>query len=208
MDPQRRNVDGNERLTAITGAVLIVLLAVEGVTILRIGQLLTLHAFVAILLIGPLTLKLLSTGYRFTRYYTGDPAYRRKGPPHPALRAMAPVLVAATLAVWGTGIAILFVGRSGQLVFLHKASFVVWIALATVHVLAYALRVLTSLEADLLRRRSGVRGRSLRIALVSLGVVGGLLIAGASLDRDRGLHGHEAGERDAVLGVTLPVDIV
>jgi hypothetical protein len=42
---------GNERLTAVTGAALLVLLAVIGVTIVRIGQLLSVHLFVGILVI-------------------------------------------------------------------------------------------------------------------------------------------------------------
>ena len=58
------------------GALLFVLLAVLGVTILRIGQLMWLHLFLGLLLIGPLALKLASTGYRFARYYTGQPSYR------------------------------------------------------------------------------------------------------------------------------------
>ena len=37
----------------MTGAVLLVLLAVEGFTILRIGRLLTLHVFLGMLLLGP-----------------------------------------------------------------------------------------------------------------------------------------------------------
>ena len=44
------------------------LLAVIGVTILRIGQLLSVHLFVGMLLIGPVLLKMGSTGYRFLRY--------------------------------------------------------------------------------------------------------------------------------------------
>ena len=48
---------------------------------MRIGQLLWLHLFVGLLLIGPVVLKLASTGYRFARYYTNDAVYRRKGPP-------------------------------------------------------------------------------------------------------------------------------
>jgi hypothetical protein len=42
--------DGNERLTTLTGLVLIVLLAVLGVTIVRIRQLLWLHLFLGLLL--------------------------------------------------------------------------------------------------------------------------------------------------------------
>ena len=68
--------DGNERLTAVTGVLLLVLLAVLGVTIVRIGQLTWLHLFLGLLLIGPVGLKMASTGYRFTRYYTHDPAYQ------------------------------------------------------------------------------------------------------------------------------------
>ena len=69
--------EGNERLTAITGAVLLVLLAVEGYTIPRIGRLLTLHVFLGMLLLGPVTLKAGSVLYRFARYYTGSEPYRR-----------------------------------------------------------------------------------------------------------------------------------
>lgn len=44
---------GNERLATLVGATLIVLLAVIGLTILRIGQLLSVHLFVGMLLIPP-----------------------------------------------------------------------------------------------------------------------------------------------------------
>ena len=73
--------EGNERLTVMTGAVLLILLAVECYTILRIGRLLTLHVFLGMLLLGPVTLKGGSDLYRFARYYTGSGPYRRKGPP-------------------------------------------------------------------------------------------------------------------------------
>ena len=76
--------DGNERLTAATGAVLLVLFAAEGFTILSIHQLITVHFFLGMLLIGPVLLKAATVCYRFVRYYTGAPEYRRKGPPGPA----------------------------------------------------------------------------------------------------------------------------
>ena len=75
--------EGNERLTVLTGLLLIVLFAALGITIIRIGQLLWLHLFLGLLLLGPVALKLSSTGYRFARYYTSDPVYREKGPPGP-----------------------------------------------------------------------------------------------------------------------------
>ncbi|HEY2770830.1 MAG TPA: hypothetical protein VGI87_09690, partial [Solirubrobacteraceae bacterium] len=114
--------DGNERLTGLTGLLLVVLLAVLGVTIIRIGQLLWLHLFLGLALLGPLALKLMSTGYRFVRYYSHNAAYREKGPPHPALRGLAPVVVFLTLAVFITGVVLLALGPSSRqpLVLLHK----------------------------------------------------------------------------------------
>ena len=46
------------------------------------------HMFIGLVLIGPVALKLASTGYRFVRYYTGAPVYVAKGPP--AARAARP----------------------------------------------------------------------------------------------------------------------
>jgi hypothetical protein len=81
---------GNERQTSMAGALLLVLLAVLGITILRIGQLIWLHLFLGLVLLGPLTLKMASVSYRFVRYYARAPAYREKGPPEPVLRLIAP----------------------------------------------------------------------------------------------------------------------
>ena len=104
--------DGNELLTSMAGAVLIVLLAVLGVTILRIHQLIWLHLFLGLVLVGPISLKLASTGYRFVRYYTGKPAYRSKGPPEPLMRLTAPIVVASTLVVFATGVLLLIAARA------------------------------------------------------------------------------------------------
>ena len=54
-------VAGNERLTAMTGLALLVLFAAEGVTILRVHQLLTVHFLVGMLLVGPVALKVGAT---------------------------------------------------------------------------------------------------------------------------------------------------
>src|SRR5207248_11693595 len=96
--------DGNERLTSMAGAILIVLLAVLGVTILRIGQLIWVHLLVGLMLLGPLAVKMASTGSRFDRYYTHGQAYRSKGPPQPLMRAIAPMVVASTVVVFVSGI--------------------------------------------------------------------------------------------------------
>ena len=64
---------------------------VIGVTILRIGQLISVHLFVGFLLVGPVSLKLASTGYRFVRYYSGERTYRRKRPPESSPSRLAEV---------------------------------------------------------------------------------------------------------------------
>src|ERR1700753_2976396 len=107
-------VAGTARLTGAVAVALLVLLAAEGVTIPFIGQLLGPHMFIGLLLIPPFAVKLASTGYRFARYYPHDEPYVRKGPPPIALRVLAPGVVLTTLAVFGTGVALLFTGPPQQ----------------------------------------------------------------------------------------------
>lgn len=171
--------EGNERLTALTGAVLLIGFAVEGVTVLSVRQLLTLHVFLGMLLIGPVVLKICSTGYRFTRYYTGAAAYVRKGPPAPLLRLLGPFVILTSLAVLGTGVVLGIAGPgSGPWLLLHKASFVLWLGVMAIHVLAYAWR----LPRILLGTRDGaarvaVPGGPARWLLVAGALASGLLAA-------------------------------
>jgi hypothetical protein len=169
--------EGNERLTAMTGAVLLAGFAAEGITILAIGRLLTLHVFLGMLLIGPVLLKICSTGYRFIRYYTGAAAYVRKGPPAPLLRLLGPVVIVTSLTVLGSGIAIVTAGPQPWLL-VHKASFVLWLGAMTIHVLAYVWRLprilLRSTDG---RARAVARGQLGRWLLVTGALAGGLLLA-------------------------------
>ena len=178
----RGGSEGNARLTGMTGLVLLVLLAVEGVTILSIRQLLSVHVFVGLLLIPPVALKLAVTGYRFLRYYTRAAEYVRKGPPLLLMRMLvAPGLIAATLVVFGTGVALLAVGPEGGIVLgLHKASFFVWLGAFGVHVLVYALRVPGLVVADW-GRGSGTAGAGLRVGVIAFALLLGLTVALAAL---------------------------
>ena len=63
---------GNEHLTAVVAAVLLLLLFVEGATLLNMRSLLTVHVLVGLLLIPIVALKLGSTGWRMLRYYLGS----------------------------------------------------------------------------------------------------------------------------------------
>jgi hypothetical protein len=172
---------GNERLTAVTGATLIALLAVIGVTIIQLRPLLSVHLFVGMLLIGPVALKLASTGYRFVRYYTANPSYRRKGPPVALLRAIAPILVISTVVVFASGVALLFAGPQSRdtLLPIHKVSFFIWLAVTGLHVLAHLPKIRPALRADFGHPApwsNAVAGRSGRVLSLA-----GALTAGAVL---------------------------
>ncbi|NUP53222.1 MAG: hypothetical protein HOW97_38755 [Catenulispora sp.] len=178
--------EGNERLTAVTGTILLVLFAAEGVTILGLNGLLYWHYFIGFLLAGPICVKIGSTGYRFLRYYTGNPAYVRKGPPMILLRVLGPVVMLTSCGVMATGIALGF-GKSSRLaglpmLLLHKGFFVLWAGAMTIHVLAYLWRLPRLVAADLPRTRahraaSAVGGGGLRWALTFVGLAGGVVFA-------------------------------
>ena len=173
--------DGNEQLTAVTGVILLVLFAVLGISIIRIGQLLWLHLFLGVLLVGPVALKLASTGYRFARYYTANAAYRRKGPPHPLMRMLGPLVILTTLGVFLTGLLLLIDGpaSSSMLRFLHKATFIAWLGAMGAHVLGHLLELPSALRAvSRAERRThnlpGSRGRGLAVLIA---LAGGLVLA-------------------------------
>jgi hypothetical protein len=163
---------GNEQLTAVVATLLLLLLAIEGATILRVTSLLTVHAFVGMLLIPVLALKLASTGWRMLSYYRGTDEYVRRGPPHVLLRVLvAPVTVLSTIVLFGTGVALLFLGQTqGTLVGLHKASFVVWVGATSIHVLAHLLELPPAIRAR-------IPGLALRVGLVSAVMASGALLA-------------------------------
>jgi hypothetical protein len=168
--------DGNEQLTAIIATLLLVLLAIEGATLLNLQSLLTVHAFVGMLLIPVVGLKLASTGWRMLRYYRRGEVYVRRGPPHVAVRALlAPAVVVSTIALLATGVALLALDQThGTIVGLHKASFFVWLGAMSVHVL---MRVSSLLP--ILRQR--LAGTALRLGLVGASLVAGLVLATLTL---------------------------
>ncbi|HET6870705.1 MAG TPA: hypothetical protein VFH80_32640 [Solirubrobacteraceae bacterium] len=173
--------DGNEQLTTVTGAILIVLLAVIGFTIPQLRQFVSVHLFVGMLLIGPVLLKMASTGYRFLRYYTGSVEYRRKGPPETAMRVIGPIVMLSTVAVFATGIVLLILGPSHRnpWVELHKLTFIIWVVFMSLHVLLHLPAVARALgigregREQLAGAAPGAPGRWIAIA--------GALVAGIVL---------------------------
>lgn len=176
---------GNGQLTAVVAGVLLVLLAIEGATLLQIRALLTVHAFVGMLLIPVVALKLASTGWRALRYYRQSEEYVRLGPPPVLLRAVvAPVLMLSTLVLFATGTALLVLGQTeGTIVGLHKASFIVWFGAAALHVLAHVTKLPRLLHAR-------AAGAGLRVALATGAVAAGVLLAVVTLPSMDRLQDH------------------
>jgi hypothetical protein len=172
---------GNSLLTTATGALLLILLALLGLTVVALHPLINEHLFLGMLLLGPLALKLSSVGYRFTRYYSGEPRYRARGLPDAVLATIAPLVVLSTLLVFVSGVVLLLAGPGSRSFWnpVHKFSFILWLAVWGGHVVLH-LPDLPKLLGERRRERErpwddqgggrGGRALSLAAALV-LGVV-------------------------------------
>jgi hypothetical protein len=178
---QEDRTTGNRRLTAITAIPLLVLLFVEGLTILLgVQQQIRVHVFVGMLLIPPIALKLGSVGYRFVRYYTGAPAYRAAGPPSLFMRVLGPLVVLSTITLFASGVALISFGRGGLAMTLHKGSFFVWVAAMTLHVLGHARALPGAVASDWTRRQLD-RGPLVRAAALGASLVAGVGLAALTL---------------------------
>jgi hypothetical protein len=190
---------GNERLTTSTGLALLVLLAVETLTTFALRTYLPVHIFLGLLLLPPLALKLASTGWRFIRYYTRDEPYRLEGPPKLLLRMLAPLLVASTLTLFGSGVALIVVGHGGGLLLsVHSVSFLVWAAMIAVHVLAYLVQTLRVGPADWRRHAElVVAGARSRRAALGGALLAGVVLALATYPAQRAWLSHHREQRRA-----------
>ncbi len=188
---------GNERLTASTGLVLVVLLAAEALTTLALGTYLPVHIFLGLLLLPPVALKLASTGWRFLRYYTRNRLYRLEGAPRLLLRMLAPLLVASTLSLFGTGIALIAVGHGGGVLrTVHSLSFIAWGVLTLIHVLAYLKRTLRLGTSDW-RRNAGlvVAGARARRGALAAALLAGVIVALATYPAQQAWVSHRRDDR-------------
>jgi hypothetical protein len=173
--------EGNARLTGATAAVLLVLLAAEGLTVLQVRTLLTPHVAIGMVLVPVIAVKIASTGWRMVRYYRGDATYRARGAPPLLLRLLGPFVVLLTVVLFASGIALLLLPHSSLqsgLFFVHKASFVLWFGAMTIHVLGHLLETGRLAPADLAARtRSQVRGAGIRLWTQAAALVAGVLLA-------------------------------
>lgn len=199
---------GNARLTAWTGAVLLVLFLVELVTLLDVSGLIGWHIVVGTLLVPPALLKTASTGWRIVRYYTRRVPYVVAGPPPMLLRVLGPFVVLFTLAVLGSGLALVALGPDGsRAAFLrplgfeisaltvHQGTFIVWAVVTGLHTLG---RLVPAYR--IVARQDRVPGGLPRIGLLALALaaagVAAALVLGLSAAWSTGnaFHHHDRAE--------------
>ena len=173
-------VEGNARLTAAIAAIIFILLAVEGVTILQVGPLLIPHVFIGVLMIPVVVLKIGTTTWRFAKYYLGDEEYRGKGAPPIILRMLGPALIALTIIVLASGVGLVLLPQNfrDQMFFFHKVSFILWFIAMTIHVLGHVVETATLAPRDwVAHTRRDVARASTRQWVLVWGVAVGIPLA-------------------------------
>jgi len=179
--PGDPGVEGNRRLTALTGVAQLGVLVLVVLSGLVFGDFPALHYFLGYAAIPLTLLKLASTGWRFLNYYAvRRRTYRTAGPPRPLPRLLAPLLVASTLAAFVTGVVLFFQGqRRGTVATLHTDSAAIFVVAALLHVAVHARTAYTATLADLPRSAlaHALRGGTWRRSLVIAAGVAGVVVA-------------------------------
>jgi cytochrome c biogenesis protein CcdA len=131
-------------------------------------------------LVPPVLVKLASTIWRFAKYYTGSREYREKGPPPVVLRLLGPFVAVLTISLFVSGILLLFVPLAwrGNILLVHQASFFVWFACMTIHVLGHVKETAQLSTRDWVRRtRVRVAGSRWRRLTIVTSLVCGVVLA-------------------------------
>ena len=189
---------GNARLTAWLGLALLAIFLVECATLISMSSLVGVHIFVGAFLLPIVLLKTATTGWRMFRYYTRSADYVVSGPPPLLLRLLGPLVVLGAVAVIGTGLSLVALGRSSydnlftvlgfgiSAITLHQAAFVLWLSTTGLHVLgrfvpALQLSRLMPAPDQVPRSVPGATGRLALIALTAATAVAtGVLVLNLS----------------------------
>jgi hypothetical protein len=174
--------DGNRRLTALLGALLLAGIVAELATLmLGLQQTLPVHIFLGVALIPIVALKLASTGWRMIRYYARSPEYRSEGPPRPFLRGIAPLVVGSTAALLGSGVGLVLAGPHAHFFrALHSASFALFLLVVGAHGVAHLPILRRFAFADWAAGRQA-QGHAMRRGAAAFGLVTGGALAVAAV---------------------------
>jgi hypothetical protein len=194
--PRTGGPAGNARLTAWTGLLLLVFFLAETATLVSVGSLITVHILIGAFLVPLVVLKTGTTGWRIARYYVGSADYRQAGPPPLLLRLLGPIVVLTSLAIVGSGLALIALGRSAftpivtvagfsvSALTIHQASFIAWAAATVIHLLARTVPAIKLARGE--PHTGPVPGAGLRafalVGTVVIGVAVALLVVHLSGD--------------------------
>ena len=127
----------NSRLTAILGPTLLILFALQVVTVLAgVRSVLTWHVVLGLILLPPVGLKLTSVTWRMVSYHRGRDGFADITPPPPALRVLGLFLTGLTVPLMVSGITLLEGPGWAQspALLVHQVSFNAWLAAVVVYV--------------------------------------------------------------------------
>jgi peptidoglycan/LPS O-acetylase OafA/YrhL len=99
------------------------------------------------------------------------------------MRVLAPLLVAATVVLFGSGVAMgVLHGQALDWARLHGPASVIWLSLLGLHVLVYFTRAVRKTADDAAPEpRSRARGAGVRALALAAAIVSGLVIAAATV---------------------------
>ena len=192
MTEQGEAVEANSRLTAATGAILLVLFVVEILTvIIGVKTHLALHVFIGFTLVPPLFLKLASVGRRFLDYYLHRPAFMHRGPPRIALRILGPQLVLVTICLFVSGFVLVIKPHAfgGSIKKVHAASAYMWLVLAVLHVVLHFDDIRRYALRDLSFRRNRNSGSRRRLTMMASALLAGVVLAASLMFLVSRYHG-------------------
>lgn len=177
--PDKRNADGNTRMTGMSASLVLPLFLFEVATVvLGVKSVITLHVAVGLLLLGPVLLKLASVTYRMASYYRRVSEYRKRGKPAVALRLLGGALAVLVVLLLASGL-VLIVGANaahGAARAIHVVSAYLGVLLLIGHVAIHLRTAARVTLADVRRGAAAVPGaRSRWLAILASLAIGGTL---------------------------------
>ena len=179
-DHAAHNPEGNSRLTAMLGDLILPLFVVAFITALQAKSgLLTVHVAVGLVLGGLVGVKLASVTYRMAAYYRGVAVYRKRGRPANYLRLLGGSLGVLCVMLFGSGV-VLLMGPSSlhsSALAVHKATGYLTVVAIVLHLIAHLRSALAIGTGDLRRRALSVPGARARWSLLASTLAIGAVIA-------------------------------
>lgn len=195
MKSKIENVEGNSRLTALVGFILLGLFLGELFTLSSLRTLLPLHIFLGLLLIPPLLLKLSSVLWRFFHYYLKNEAYNRAGAPALIARLLGPLLAATTVVLLGSGVMMVVNIDRAQALNIHRSSYPPWLFFIALHVAIHLKKMVFKGSADYRPSEEKVKGKRPRLFISVCSILVGVVLSLATLPAQRTLINWAHAER-------------